>query len=187
MSESSNNLDAAAAVVRDGGVIAYPTEAVWGLGCDPWNREAVDRILTIKRRPVEKGLILVAASEDQVMPLLESLSDQQRTLLKDNWPGPVTFLIPDLQGWTPEWIRGQHSSVAVRVSDHPLVKELCELWGKPLVSTSANRAGEEALREQSEVYSQLGNELDLVVDGNVGIQASPSRICDLVSGQVLRG
>ncbi len=177
---------AAARIISDGGVIAYPTEAVWGLGCDPWNQVAVERILTIKRRPVDKGLILVAADENQIAPLLDSLNSEQRQLLRDRWPGPVTFLIPDPLGWTPEWIRGQHSSVAVRVSAHPLVHALCEQWGKPLVSTSANRAGQEALRVQDEVAVLLGDEVDMLVSGATGASLSPSTICDLKTGNVLR-
>ncbi len=181
-----SNIHTAAEVVRSGGVIAYPTEAVWGLGCDPWNQSAVKKILTIKRRPVEKGLILVASDQKQLEPLLSSLTDEQRERLNQSWPGPVTWLIPDSEKWVPEWVRGEHSSVAVRVSSHPVVRELCEKWGKPLVSTSANRAGEEALREQQAVTSLLGDEVDIVVTGKTGESSSPSRICDLVTGQVLR-
>ncbi len=177
---------AAVEVVRNGGVIAYPTEAVWGIGCDPWNQKAVERILTLKRRPVEKGLILVAANESQLAPLLEPLTAEQRQTLREHWPGPFTFLIPDLNQWTPGWVRGQHSSVAVRVSDHPVVQRLCEAWGKPLISTSANRAGEEALRTQKEVVSVLGKEVDLVIPGAVGENPTPSQICDLVTGQIIR-
>ncbi|MCL6268533.1 L-threonylcarbamoyladenylate synthase [Sansalvadorimonas sp. 2012CJ34-2] len=176
----------AAAAVSGGGVIAYPTEAVWGLGCDPWNQQAVERILEIKRRPVEKGLILVAASKQQVAPLLESLSDQQHQLLVETWPGPVTWLIPDTNKWVPDWVRGQHSSVAVRVSAHPVVQQLCQSWGKPLVSTSANRAGEPAHTTHLAVSTELGEEVDMVVAGKTGEQTSPSRICDLVTGKVLR-
>ncbi|CAM3491862.1 L-threonylcarbamoyladenylate synthase [Parendozoicomonas haliclonae] len=184
--QAQQSITAATDAVRTGGVIAYPTEAVWGLGCDPWNQRAVEQILAIKRRPVEKGLILVAASEEQLLPLLAPLTDEQRAVLTEHWPGPFTFLIPDHNLWAPEWVRGEHSSVAVRVSDHPMVKALCEQWGKPLVSTSANRAGEDALRSYEEVVSLLGEEVDVVVEGEVGQNASPSQICDLVSGNVIR-
>ncbi len=180
-----NSADAAK-VIGEGGVIAYPTEAVWGLGCDPWNQTAVQRILAIKGRPVDKGLILVASSMEQLSPLLTPLTDAQKQTLADHWPGPFTFLIPDPHQWAPAWIRGVHSSVAVRVSNHPLVRELCEAWGKPLVSTSANRAGEQALRSYKDVLAQLGAEVTCVVPGEVDETASPSRICDLINGAVLR-
>ena len=186
MSKPSESLSAAPSVIQGGGVIAYPTEAVWGLGCDPWNQNAVEKILEIKRRPVEKGLIIVASTQEQIAPLLETLSDEQKELLNSTWPGPVTWLIPDTNKWTPEWVRGEHTSIAVRVSAHTLVRELCEAWGKPLVSTSANRAGEEALIEQADVVFQLGEELDLVIEGKVGESSSPSQIRDLVTGKVLR-
>ena len=186
MSKLSESLSAASSVIHNGGVIAYPTEAVWGLGCDPWNQQAVEKILEIKRRPVEKGLIVVASSQEQIAPLLETLSNEQKELLNATWPGPVTWLIPDTRKWAPDWVRGEHTSIAVRVSAHTLVKELCETWGKPLVSTSANRAGEDALTEQADVVSQLGEELDLVVDGKVGESSSPSQIRDLVTGNILR-
>ncbi|MRI33369.1 threonylcarbamoyl-AMP synthase [Endozoicomonas sp. OPT23] len=173
-------------VLKDNGVIAYPTEAVWGLGCDPWNEKAVMKLLNIKKRPVEKGVILIAASEEQVLPLLENLSQEQRAKLSASWPGPYTWLLPDPNQWTPDWIRGQFSTVAVRVSNHPVVKGLCEKAGKPLVSTSANLAGEAPLMTQEAVSKQLGNQLDLIVAGDTGARNEPSEIRDLQSGQLIR-
>lgn len=183
MAQSMDNL---VEVLQQGGVIAYPTETVWGLGCDPWNREAVQRILDIKRRPVEKGLILIAASEDQIQPLLEPLSQSQRDTLSASWPGPNTWLLPDPDKWTPDWVRGNFSSVAVRVSSHPLVAELCNKAGHPLISTSANRAGEDPLQTFEQVQEQMGDELDLIVPGETGPSNNPSRICDLLTGEVIR-
>ena len=177
----------AAEAVAAGGVLAYPTEAVWGLGCDPWNREAVQQILTIKRRPMEKGLIMVAADESAIAPLLKHLTPEQIKRMRQTWPGPVTWVIPDSQGWAPEWVRGSHSSIAVRISRHPVVQALCQSWDKPLISTSANRAGEEPLRSQGDVEALLGDEVDFIVPGTVGdLESEPSRIFDLVSGKQLR-
>ena len=181
-----NDITLATQAMRDGGVIAYPTEAVWGLGCDPWQRPAVERILTIKQRSVSKGMILVASRVAQLQPLLTPLSAEQQQVLASHWPGPFTFLIPDPGQWAPAWVRGEHDSVAVRVSAHPVVRELCDCLGKPLVSTSANRSGAGALRCYADVIDELGSELDAVVDGDVDENASPSRICDLVSGRILR-
>ena len=107
-----------ARVVRGGGVIAYPTEAVWGLGCDPWNEEAVYRLLALKARPVEKGLILVADAIEQFDFLLDDLPDAWKETLAASWPGPNTWLVPH-RDMLPEWITGKHDSVALRVSDHP--------------------------------------------------------------------
>lgn len=122
-----------ARAVRAGGVIAYPTEAVWGLGCDPWNAAAVMRLLALKNRPVAKGLILVAADITQFDDLLSPLPNLWRERLAASWPGPNTWLVPH-RGRLPEWISGGRPKVALRVSDHPLVRQLCAgpvRWSPP--------------------------------------------------------
>ncbi|MCY4472583.1 MAG: L-threonylcarbamoyladenylate synthase [Kistimonas sp.] len=180
------DLDRAVSLLQQGGVIAYPTEAVWGLGCDPWNGKAVERLLALKGRPADKGLILVAAHEHQVAPLLEGLSPRQRQRLQADWPGMMTFVIPDPDGWAPPWIRGAHQSVAVRVSAHPVVQSLCLRWGRPLVSTSANKSGAPPCTRRDSVVQQLGDSLDLIIQGQAGPYATPSPILDLASGHLLR-
>ncbi|MDX1724503.1 MAG: L-threonylcarbamoyladenylate synthase [Pseudomonas sp.] len=174
----------AARVVRQGGIIAYPTEAVWGLGCDPWNELAVERLLALKERPMNKGLILVADCIDQFDFLLEDLPDIWQERLAGTWPGPNTWLVPHQQR-LPEWITGEHSSVALRVSDHPLVRELCALTG-PLVSTSANPAGRPAARSRLRVEQYFPRQLDKVLGGTLGGRKNPSLIRDLISGDVVR-
>ncbi|SDI58366.1 L-threonylcarbamoyladenylate synthase [Pseudomonas panipatensis] len=173
-----------AKVVRDGGVIAYPTEAVWGLGCDPWNEDAVYRLLAIKARPVEKGLILVADNIRQFDFLLADLPQEWQDRLGGTWPGPNTWLVPH-QNRLPEWITGEHTSVALRVSAHPLVRELCALTG-PLVSTSANPAGRPAARTRLRIEQYFRGELDGVLGGALGGRRNPSLIRDLISGRVVR-
>ena len=127
----------AVAVLKNEHVIAYPTEAVFGVGCDPDSETAVMRLLELKQRPVEKGLILIAASFEQLKPYIDDsrLSDSQREAIFSCWPGPVTFVFP-ARPETPRWLTGRFDSLAVRVTNHPLVIELCEAYGKPLVSTS---------------------------------------------------
>jgi len=169
-----------------GHVIAYPTEAVWGLGCDPFNREAVLRLLQIKRRPLSKGMILVAGSMAQIGDLLAGLSNEQRRVLDTGWPGPVTWLLPDPDRLIPPWIRGEHDKVAVRVSAHPLVTALCRRHGGPIVSTSANRTGQPPARSRLQLAARLGNRVDFVVPGTLGGRSSPSPIRDLVSGEWIR-
>ena len=176
----------AAKAIKQGGVIAYPTETVWGLGCDPWNRSAVYRILEIKSRPVEKGVILIGSSQDQFAPLLDPLSREDRAKLSACWPGPYTWLIPDPEHWVPEWVKGQFDTVAVRVSSHPKVQELCQATGHPIVSTSANRAGEEPLLTFAGTEQEFSGELDAIVDGETGEQRIPSEIRDLRSGKIIR-
>lgn len=179
-------LHCARRTIFSGGVIAYPTEAVWGLGCDPWDQEAVERILELKQRPVEKGVILVASAVDQIRFLLEPLSQALQDEAERYWPGPVTCLLPDVERQIPEWVRGKHTSIAVRVSEHPVVGALCKAAGMPLVSTSCNPAGRQPARHIWQVRRYFGDQLDWIVPGALGGNRKPSRIIDIVSGQQLR-
>lgn len=181
---SSWRVQRMARIVREGGVIAYPTEAVWGLGCDPWNEVAVDRLLALKDRPVHKGLILVADNICQFDFLLDDLPERWIDRLASTWPGPNTWLVPH-QGLLPEWITGRHDTVALRVSDHPLVRDLCALTG-PLVSTSANPAGRPSARSRLRVEQYFHQQLDGVLGGALGGRRNPSLIRDLRSGDVVR-
>lgn len=172
--------------LRAGDVIAYPTEAVWGLGCDPHNEKAVHRVLTLKNREVEKGLILVAADQTQISELLKPLQPEQLRHLDETWPGPVTWLIPDPSQLIPDWVRGEHDTVAIRVSAHPLVQALCKEFGGPIVSTSANLAGQPEIRSRSTLQETFSTSIDYVVDGELGESDRPSEIRDLRTGNVLR-
>lgn len=181
---SNWQIQQAALVVLNGGVIAYPTEAVWGLGCDPWHAEAVERLLELKDRPMHKGLILVAGDIEQFDFLLEDLPEIWLARLAGSWPGPNTWLVPH-QNRLPEWISGQHNSVALRVSDHPQVRALCRLTG-PLVSTSANPAGRPSARSRLRVEQYFPGQLDAVLGGALGGRKNPSLIRDLITGDVIR-
>lgn len=173
-------------VLRAGGIIAYPTEAVWGLGCDPFNPDAVNRLLEIKRRPMHKGLILAAATQQQIGHLITPLSPTQRACLDDSWPGPNTWLLPDPEGRVPGWIKGRHSGVAVRVSAHPVVQALCAAFGGPLVSTSANTSNAPPARSKTKVRTYFGCKLDFIVDGQLGGLARPTTIRSLFDMAVVR-
>jgi L-threonylcarbamoyladenylate synthase len=183
----SNNfrLQLAVRVIANGGVIAYPTEAVWGLGCDPWNAAAVQRLLQLKRRPQAKGLILVAANSEQLHWLLWDLPDAWRDRLDRSWPGPVTWLIPH-KNRVPAWISGSSERVAVRVSAHTGIVALCGAAGRPLVSTSANSAGAQAARESFQLRRYFGTGLDYIVPGRLGDGRRPSMIRDLASDTLVR-
>lgn len=180
------NINQAIHIVNEGGVIAYPTEAVWGLGCDPWNEQAVHRLLAIKRRPMHKGLILAAASIEQVEPLLISLSDEQRARVEMSWPGPNTWLLPDPEGLVPDWVKGDHHSVAVRVSAHPIVKALCMQAGMPLISTSANPASFAPAKSRLRVSTYFGPSVNFRVQGRLGGAQRPSVIRDALSDEMIR-
>ncbi|MBA2779367.1 L-threonylcarbamoyladenylate synthase [Billgrantia kenyensis] len=182
----ADSLEAAVAALRAGGVIAYPTEGVWGLGCDPDNDEAVAHLLRLKQRDPAKGLILVAASIGQFAPWLEGLAPELHAPLVASWPGPNTWLVPD-NGRTHALVRGGHDCVALRVSDHPGVTALCQAFGGPIVSTSANKASEPSAMSAEEVSETFGDELDAILEGELGGLKRPSTIRDLRTGQVLRG
>lgn len=169
-----------------GAVVAYPTEAVWGLGCAPHNEQAVRRILSLKSRSVEKGLILVGSSMAQFDYLLQYLTQEQRNTMAATWPGPYTWLVPDLADQVPDWIKGKFSSVALRVSDHPLVAGLCDAFGGPIVSTSANPQGLQPAMENWQVRRYFGKRVDVITPGVVGGNNKPSEIRDLLSGQIIR-
>lgn len=173
-------------VMLSGGVIAYPTEAVWGLGCDPFNQGAVKHLLQLKRRPEHKGLILIAATLEQVTPLLQGLSAEQLAQLDNTWPGPNTWLLPDPQGLIPTWVKGHHYEVAVRVSAHPQVQRLCEAWGGPLISTSANPAAAEAARSALRVKTYFGYKLDYLLNGQLGGLQKPSTIRSITNFKTIR-
>ena len=168
-----------------GGVVACPTEAVWGLGCDPWNASAVQRLLELKRRPEAKGLILVAANIEQLHWLLWDLPEPWRERLDRSWPGPVTWLVPH-KNRVPVWISGSSDRVAVRVSAHTGVVALCQAAGRPLVSTSANSAGAQAAREIFQLRRYFGTGLDYTVPGRLGDGRRPSMIRDLASDTLVR-
>ena len=175
----------AAQRIHAGEVVAYPTEAVWGLGCDPFNPYAVHELLRLKNRPVRKGLILIAADIDQLRPFLSRLSSQHYQQLESSWPATITWLVPALS-IVPSWIRGEHSSVALRVTDHPIAAALCMAVGGPIVSTSANPDGRREARTALSVRRYFGANIAAITPGKVGNAAKPSQIRDLISGKVLR-
>lgn len=184
-SPGSPRLHVAVKALLNSGVVACPTEAVWGLSCDPSNERAVNRLLALKNRPVTKGLILVAASQRQLDFLLSDVSPQQGEMLAACWPGPVTWLLPH-HGRVPQWVSGEHDTVAVRVSDHPVVSALCVAWGGPLVSSSANPTGARPAREAFQVRRYFGERVDCLLPGRVGKSPRPTIIRDLTSGEIIR-
>lgn len=182
---SSKQINEAVRVLQQGGVIAYPTEAVYGLGCDPANQQAVQKILELKQRDRNKGLILIAADFEQLRPFLAEIEDSLLERVLATWPGPVTWLWPATSG-VSTWLRGEHTTIAIRVTDHPLVIELCRAFGGALVSTSANVSGMPPARNAEQVQAQFKDRLDYILDGEVGGLAKPSQIRDVISGKVLR-
>jgi L-threonylcarbamoyladenylate synthase len=174
-------LKVAAKKICEGGLIAYPTEYCFGLGCDPNDRAAVLQLLRIKRRLLEKGVILIAANVQQLEPYVDDIPPD--TLA--TWPGPYTWLLKPRPG-VAQWITGRHPRIALRVTAHRQAAALCRLAGTAIVSTSANRAGEAPARHAREVRRRLGKELDYVLSGKVGGLRHPTSIRDAVTGKVVR-
>ena len=173
----------AAVCLKAGGVIAHATEGVWGLACDPFNRKAVDRILTIKGREAAKGMLLIGASSDTFDNALAAMEPDLRARVEASWPGHVTWLLPG--DAYPQSIRGQHQMVACRVPDHTQAREIAAAFGGPLVSTSLNRAGEPPVLQYSQAKALFHTEVDLVVPGQTAGYTGASAIIDL-DGTVIR-
>jgi L-threonylcarbamoyladenylate synthase len=180
-----NSIGKAVTILKQGGIIAYPTEGVYGLGCDPFNEQAVLRLLKLKRRSVDKGLILIASRWEQLENLVKPIAGKLLAKAKATWPGPVTWVFPATNK-VPVWIRGAHNSVAIRVTNHPVAYALCNAFGGPIVSTSANVEGHPVTRTSEEVHKQFPQGIDFIVSGRVGDLKSPTMIRDVLTGKVLR-
>ena len=183
------NITQCANALAAGEVIAYPTEAVWGLGCDPFNRSAVEKILQLKNRAQAKGVILIAGHTKQLDFLLHDLSDTHKAQLQKSWPGPQTWLIPH-HNRVPAFIHGDFDTVAVRVTTHPVVKALCYRLGSPIVSTSANPQGLQPATTnlKARCYfanNRFGHQLHYC-PGMVGNANKPSQIQHLITGKIIR-
>jgi len=173
-----------AAHLRRGGLIAYPTESCYGLGCDPDNRNAVLRILKLKQRPQRKGLILIAAHYHQVARYLQPLTSAEQARLQNEDTQAVTYLIP-VKPSCPRWLRGEHDTLAVRLTAHPFAKQLCRSAGSALVSTSANRSGQRPAKTRAECQRLFGKKV-WVLPGRVGKRKQPSTIRAWVGGKIVR-
>jgi L-threonylcarbamoyladenylate synthase len=175
--------DKAAEILLGGGVIAYPTEGVFGLGCLPQISSAVERLLTIKQRDPSKGLILIAA---RATGLDGWISSSAMAAIPDPRPDrPTTWIAP--AGHRASYlVRGDNDGIAVRITTHPVALAICNSAASPIVSTSANLSGHPVARNQFILRRQFGSLVDYIVPGDCGPSAGPSEIRDLISGDVLR-
>lgn len=171
----------------DGEVIIYPTEAVWGIGCDPSNEAAVNKLLKLKQRPVEKGVILIAKDYSQVLPYVadDRIPMDKRADIFSRWPGPVTWLLPASDN-APKWITGGSELIAVRVTTHPTVRRICEEFKGPIVSTSANITGQPTPSTVTELKQIFKDGVKSYVDETLGKTSQPSTIINGMTGQVIR-
>lgn len=180
-------LDTASAVLRlqAGEVIAYPTEAVYGLGCDPFNESAVRRILALKNRPESAGFVLIASDMEQIKPWIAETPPELIERALESWPGPVTWLFPRA-AHVPDFVAGTHKTVAVRMTAHPASRALCQAFGSAVISSSANHSSQEPARSRLEVEAYFAGQIAGMLEGDLGQGDKPSEIRDLLSGTVIR-
>jgi len=181
----SSDVNRIAKIVQQGGVIAYPTEAVLGLGCDPYNHAAVQRLCALKQRAEDKGLIVIAANLAQLKPYIESLNPKIEKILTTPQSVPTTWLVPAHKG-VPNWITGQYSSVAIRISQHRACQQLCLAVGYPIISTSANPATYPPAKDIASLQAYFNHDIDAFFDAPLGQYQQPSTIRDAVTQQVIR-
>ena len=167
--------------LKFGKTIAYPTEGVWGLGCDPRNQNAIENLLSLKARSPEKGLILIASRFEQFIEF--SHVEDYKDKLLSKWPGHHTWLVPSKEKLIP-LIKGNNDKVALRLSNHQIVCNLCDTFGGPIVSTSANKEGQPTLSGPKEILKYFPEVK--VLDGKLGGLEKPSTIQDVVTDIILR-
>ena len=175
----------AVATLRTGGIVAYPTESVYGIGCDPWNRAGVARVFAVKRRPARKRCILIASDPGQLDPLVDVHAPMLSGFASRYWPGPVTLVAP-ARDRAPAWLVDADGTLAMRVTSHPVARDLCARFRGPLISTSANRAGGSPARDALRIRAMFGAEIDWYVAGPVGGLDTPTRIIDIRDGRTIR-
>lgn len=168
-----------------GGIVAYPTEGVYGLGCDPLNSDAVERLLAIKHRDAGRGFILIASNREQLSPYLDPVPASVEQNLAESWPGPVTWILPAAPD-TPDILTGGRHTIAARVSAHPLVRALCDTCDAALISTSANLSGHPPARSALTVRRTLGDAVDFILSAPLGGRSRPTEIRDAATGKVIR-
>jgi L-threonylcarbamoyladenylate synthase len=181
---SNADLQHVADIYHSGGIFAYPTESVFGLGCDPQNESAVNRLLKIKQRPVSKGLILIASRLEQLDRYID-ITESQAQIILNNLQPPVSWLVKT-SDHCPKWVTGKHHSLAIRITQHPVAQRLCDYINQPLVSTSANPATKIPARTAAEVTQYFGDAIDFIVPGETGGLVNPTEIRNLMTGEIIR-
>lgn len=170
--------------LKNGDIIGYPTEAVYGLGCDPWNQEGVSRICSIKKRSSAKNFIVVAASINQLDNLIDTKILTKSVV--NSWPGHTTWLIPAVNT-APEWLIDNNTGlIAIRVSNHETIKELCLKYNSPLISTSANISGDPAVTTQKGFEKVFEKAIPYLVNGDIGKHTNTSIINNMITGERIR-
>lgn len=172
---------------EQGGVIAYPTEGVFGLGCDPSNEQAIAKLISVKSRSVEKGLILLAGDYQQLKPYINEslLPEDKKQHMLDTWPNGTTFVVPANKSLSA-FLTGKFATIAVRITDQPDVTALCQQTQKPIVSTSANISGEPSAATWQTLSAEIVDKIDFIIKGNTLGYTKASTIVDAITGTVFR-
>ena len=182
---SSFHIRLAARALHRGEVIAYPTESVFGLGCDPSNIDAIEQLLLIKSRTAAKGLILIASDINQLEPWVDFNQVPDMQLLINSWPGAETWIVPARKHISP-LLTGNHKTLAVRVTAHPIASSLCHQFNGPITSTSANRNGQREARDLFTARQFFNDKIDYYLPGTISGNPKPSRIRNAMNGQTIR-
>jgi len=180
----TGNCDEAIRFLKTGAVICYPTEAVYGLGCDPWCETAVNKIYKMKNRIEDKPFLLIASCITQLNKLIDikKITDE----VKNSWPGHNTWLIPSKDS-TPKWLVDSKTGlIGVRVSNHPVIIEICKKFNGPIISTSANKSNEDSITKKQDVINALSDNIDFLVDGSLGNEKKPSIIKNMITNEIIR-
>jgi len=174
-------------VYQQGGIIAYPTEAVFGLGCDPDNIPAIEKLLALKNRSADKGLILLAANYSQLLPYIDDqqIPQDKRFSVLSRWPDGVTQIVPKNEN-CHALLSGKFDSVAVRITSQPDVVALCNQVNKPIVSTSANLSGQQPAKTWQTLSSELTEQINYIIKGQTLGYTQPSTIIDALTGETFR-
>ncbi|VAW57488.1 Threonylcarbamoyl-AMP synthase [hydrothermal vent metagenome] len=180
---SITDIQKAATIIQQDGVISYPTESVFGLGCDPLSKVAVNRILKLKSRGQDKGLIIIAGTLSQLEIYIDITTKQKHKILSVTQP--TTWLVKK-SNKTPNWVSGQHSKIAIRISQHPLVVRLCEQTNSAIISTSANPTGEKPALSSQQSQHYFLNQIDMYLEDATEISGCPTPIIDIETGDIIR-
>ena len=173
----------AKSLLRQGGTLIYPTEAVYGLGCSPFNKTAVETVLSLKKRTINKGFILLIADWPQLFPLIGSVTDKQLETVQKTWPGFITWVFPKAKS-LPPWITGEKETIAIRMTAHTIARALCNEM--PIISTSVNLSGQPPIENTDKIATLFGNKIDALVQGKLGQDKQASAIYDVQTGLQLR-
>ena len=176
---SDGALEQILSFLREGGVIAFPTDTSYGLGADPFNDAAVRQIFAIKGRPETKPILLLVNSMEMA-GRVAALSDRATALAERFWPGPLTMILPARES-VPSVVTAGTGTIGIRWADAPFAQRLIGAFNRPITATSANRAGMPSTVTVAEVRKQLGDSIDMIIDGGTLPSRGGSTLLDLTA------